>query len=244
MKRIGRHPILLVAAAAFAVASAPALCHAFDGINTFSNPTTNGGGGGRYFTASYFDGYGCNVCHSGGVAPQVQVAGLPASYQPGVTYDIEVSWDKPAGLTAVNLELVDRNGRVPGQVVLPDPMTVDARGRCNGRIESEVPAFQVQVGMRKVLGVEACTGLQSLRFRFTPADVPELAFSASFVRSNNKADVLGDGAATVRKVLRRVGEPAQTGDCAVAASAAPTRWPMFALAALALFAARRRRFRR
>jgi len=122
--------------------------------------------------------------------------------------------------------------------VLPDPMTVDARGRCGGRPEGKVPAFQQQVGMRKVLGVEVCTGLQSMRFRFTPSDVPELAFSASFVRSNSKGNVLGDGVATVRKVLRRVGEPARTGDCALSAGAACSRWPLFALVALALLAGR------
>ncbi len=231
----------LLLALMFLFASTPALCHAFSGIQMFAEPVSLGGGGGRYFTASYFDGYGCNVCHGGGVAPQVQVNGLPVNYQPGVTYDIEVSWDKPASLTALNLELVDRAGRVPGQVVLPDPMTVDARGRCGGRPDGKVPAFQQQVGTRKVLGVEVCTGLQSLRFRFTPSDVPELAFSASFVRSNSKGDVLMDGVATVRKVIRRVGEPARTGDCALAAGRASSPRPLLALAVLALLAFKRSR---
>ena len=240
MTRVSRRrPFSFTRASALALGllltSAPALCHAFSAFDAFANPVSGGGGGGRYFTASYFDGYGCNVCHSGGVAPIVQMNGLPANYQPGMTYDIEVSWDTPAALTALNLELVDRNGNVPGQVVLPDPATVDVRGRCGGRPEGKVPAFQRQIGTRKVLGVEVCTGLQSLRFRFTPADVPELALSASFVRSNSKANVQGDGVATVRKVLRRVGEPARTGDCALSTGAS-SRWPLLALAMLALIA--------
>jgi hypothetical protein len=227
-------------AIAFLVAS-PALCHAWSLPEFFAKPVSEGGGGGRFFTASYFDGYGCSVCHSGGSAPQLQVNGLPANYQPGVTYDIEVTWDKPASLVALHLEMVGRDGRVPGQVVLPDPMTVDARGRCGGRPEGRVPAFQQELGARKVLGVDVCTGLQSLRFRFTPADVPEFAFSASSVRSNGQADVLGDGVTTMRKVLRRVGEPARTGDCALASGTASSRWPLLVLALLALVAAKRSR---
>lgn len=240
MKRVVRRPSessLLRASllAPLLLFAAPGVCHAFSGANAFADPVSAGGGGGRYFTASYFDGYGCNVCHSGGVAPQVSVNGLPTNYQPGVTYDIELSWDKPTSLTAVNMELVGRDGKVPGQVVLPDAMTIDARGRCAGRPDGKVPAFEKQVGMRKVLGVEVCPGgVQSFRFRFTPSDVPELAFSASFVRSDSKGDVLGDGVATIRKVVRRVGEPAKTGDCALGSGVAGSRWPALLLAALAL----------
>jgi hypothetical protein len=230
----------LLLAVAFLVAS-PALCRAFSLADFFAESVSQGGGGGRFFTASYFDGYGCNVCHSGGSAPKLQVNGLPTNYQPGVTYDVEVSWDQPASRVALHLELVGRDGRVPGQVVLPDAATVDARGRCTGRPEGKVPAFERALGMRKVLGVEACSGLQSLRFRFTPADVPELAFSASSVRSDGRADVQGDGVTTMRKVIRRVGEPARTGDCALARGAASSRWPLLVLVLLALVAARRSR---
>src|SRR5688572_24571239 len=99
----------LLLAVAFLVAS-PALCHAFSLADFFAESVSQGGGGGRFFTASYFDGYGCNVCHSGGSAPKLQVNGLPTNYQPGVTYDVEVSWDQPASRVALHLELVGRDG--------------------------------------------------------------------------------------------------------------------------------------
>jgi len=205
-------------ACGFALFAGATVAQAFSDPDQFQVAAAAGGGGGRYFTASLVDGYGCNVCHRGGEAPKVNVIGLPTGgYQPGQTYEIELSWDLPPSLShALQLEVLGRDGRVPGQVVLLDPATVDARGRCGGTATGKVAAYERVTGTRKVLGVEDCSA-QSLRFRFTPSDVPDLAFSASVITSDKSASVENDGVTTVRKVLRRVGEPAQTGDCSLSA---------------------------
>jgi hypothetical protein len=190
---------------------------AFSAADQFALPTSGGGGGGRFFTASYQDGYACSVCHSGGVPPVLRVSGLPVDgYQPGATYEIDVTWDKPNAHHGLNLELLGKDGNLPGQIALVDAALLDARGRCK---DGKSPAFERTVGTRKVLGVEPCEGPSSLRFRFTPANVPELAFSASAIISDRQGTVTGDGVTTLRKVLRRVGEPAKTGDCSLGQSA-------------------------
>lgn len=223
----------------------PEVSQAFSGGETFGKPPEMGGGGGRYFTASIFDGYGCSVCHRGGTPPNVQINGLPVNgYQPGTTYNIELTWTNPAIPVGLQLEIVGRDGRVPGQVVLPDEASTDVRDRCGGIPTGKVASYEIPVGTRKVLGVEPCRA-QSLHFRFTPANVADLAFSMSAVTSNNQADLEGDGVTTVRKVLRRVGEPAKTGDCAIApALGARTGWASGVLALSAALVFLRRALRR
>jgi hypothetical protein len=205
----------------------PEHSQAFSDPDQFARPPEQGGGGGRYFTGSPLDGYGCNVCHRGGVEPKLQVNGLPITgYQPGVTYTVEVTWQNPTVSHALQLELLGRDGRVPGQVTLLDQAMVDARGRCGGLVTGKVAAYERVVGTRKVLGVEDCSA-QHLLFRFTPADVPELAFSASVITSNKTASIEGDGVVNLRRTLRRVGEPAKTGDCAlVPTRSAGSAWPV------------------
>jgi hypothetical protein len=222
----------------------PDRSRAFSDPDYFAKPTEQGGGGGRYFTASVFDGYGCSVCHRGAAEPKVQVSGLPVDgYQPGVTYEVELSWENPALSHALQLEIVGRDGTVPGQVVLPDQNTVDARGRCGGVPTGEVAAYQRTVGTRKVLGVESCRA-PSLHFRFTPANVADLSFSASIMTSDNQGTMEGDGVLTLRRVLRRIGEPAPSGDCSISwARASASTWPSAALLlvlGLALLRSRRK----
>jgi hypothetical protein len=210
---MNRRAALLLACLALLVW--PAESRAFSDPDLFGKPPEQGGGGGRYFTASIFDGYGCSVCHRGGAEPKVQVNGLPVDgYQPGVTYNIELSWENPALSHALQLEIVGRDGTVPGQVVLPDPNTVDARGRCGGVPTGKVAAYERMVGTRKVLGVESCKA-PSLRFSFTPANVSDLAFSASIMTSDNQGTMEGDGVVTLRRILRRFGDPAPTEDCSI-----------------------------
>jgi hypothetical protein len=234
---------LLLSSVGIMAAAWPTRSSAFSDPNQFATPALSGGGGGRYFTASPVDGYGCGVCHRGGAEPKVRVNGLPVNgFQPGVPYDIELTWENPAAAShALQLELLGRDGRVPGQVVLPDQATVAASGRCRGLAAGKVPTSERIVGSRKILVMEACFA-QSFRFRFTPANVADLAFSVSFVASNNLASVEGDGVFTLRRVLRRVGEPARTGDCSIEPG---RRTPFFASAFLLLLGAivLRRRFR-
>jgi hypothetical protein len=239
-KSTGRAALLLgLMATSAAVLGWPDKCRAFSDPDQFAAKVENGGGGGRYFTGSRADGYGCGVCHRGGVAPVLQINGLPINgYQPGTTYEIEVTWSTPGKLShGLNLELLGRDGTVPGLVALPDKSQVGVAGRCGGVPTGDVAAFERMVGKRKVLGVEACDA-QSLRFRFTPANVPELDFSVSAMTSDKTASIEKDGVTNLRRVLRRVGEPAKTGaDCSLAAGRQPasTRFPaVLSLLALGL----------
>jgi hypothetical protein len=239
-----RASTLALAALFIALCAWPQRSHAFSNPEQFANATELGGGGGRFFTASPADGYGCNVCHRGGAAPVVQVSGLPIDgYQPGVPYTIEISWTNPKLSHALQLELLGQDGSVPGQVVLLDQTMPDARAHCGGIVTNELAAYERVVGTRKILGVKDCSA-EVLRFRFTPANVPELAFSASVVTSNKSASVEGDGIINLHRVLRRVGEPAKTGDCSLALGSAQSSAWSAALLLLLLGLAMRRRVAR
>jgi hypothetical protein len=71
------------------------------GARAFTEPRSyveapeNGGGGGRFFTGSLAEGYGCSVCHSGQAPEPLLVRGLPEDgYEPGGRYDLRVGWPK------------------------------------------------------------------------------------------------------------------------------------------------------
>lgn len=74
----------------------PVVARAFsDPLSYFDEPSA-GGGGGRWFTGSPAEGYGCSVCHTS-VPGQLQypfyVEGLPkAGYVAGATYNLRMSW--------------------------------------------------------------------------------------------------------------------------------------------------------
>ena len=223
-------------ALAVSVASfGPSAARAFSDPAQFALPAAAGGGGGRYFTASPMDGYGCNVCHRGGPEPKLNITGLPTTgYVPGQTYEIQLTWENPSVSHGIQLELVGRDGRVPGQVTLVEPAALDARAHCGGVPTGKVASYERVVGARKIIGVEACKA-QSLRFRFTPANVSDLAFSLSAITSDTMASVEGDGVTNMRKILRRQGESVTTGDCSASAQGGSSWSALGLLAALALF---------
>jgi hypothetical protein len=83
-----------------------------------------GGGGGRYFTGSPADGYGCSVCHSG---PEkfsfpVRVTGLPMNgYIPGTTSSIRLSWAEASAWSGATA--AQRAALKPGVAAVLEPMT-------------------------------------------------------------------------------------------------------------------------
>ena len=80
-----------------AVLAVPTPAQAFTEPRTYFESAQNGGGGGRFFTGSPAEGYGCKVCHSGGGPEPLHLEGLPVDgYVPGATYDIRVSWPELA----------------------------------------------------------------------------------------------------------------------------------------------------
>jgi len=114
------------------VCALPAQARAFSDYELFALPALEGGAGGRYFTSSTSDGYGCGVCHLGGPKPVVELRGLPEhEFVAGVSFDVELAWQVPQEPHALNLEFVTPDGRAAGSIILPDPSTLDARDLCD-----------------------------------------------------------------------------------------------------------------
>jgi hypothetical protein len=72
------------------------VARAFSEPLSYFDDAVNGGGGGRWFTGSPAEGYGCSVCHTGLPTQPTWaflVEGLPAAgYVPGAVYDLRLSW--------------------------------------------------------------------------------------------------------------------------------------------------------
>jgi hypothetical protein len=193
---------------------------AYSDVGRFGEPSGAGGGGGRQFTGSPVDGYGCNVCHQGGVEPKVQVLGLPEGYTPGRLYEIEVIWNPdPAVPHALQLEFVGRDGLAAGKVLLLDKSQLDAAQFCDRKTDQPVADYENSVGGRKILGVQNC-GASHMRFRFGPPDTPDVSFALSLVSSDKSGSADGDGVFNMKRVLRRAGEPAPSQGCAIVAPSA------------------------
>ncbi|HYJ08118.1 MAG TPA: DUF2271 domain-containing protein [Polyangiaceae bacterium] len=66
---------------------------AFSEPKLYGDLPAEGGGGGRYFTGSPADGYGCGSCHTGQGSFPIAITGLPVDgYVPGKPYVVRVSW--------------------------------------------------------------------------------------------------------------------------------------------------------
>ena len=109
----------------------PASVSAFSEPKNYGEDPAKGGGGGRWFTGSPADGYGCSACHSGPGSVPVEVKGLPSDgYVQGTTYTVKLSWASVAtylrslearGLrpsTSVVAEFVAEDGTNSGEVFL------------------------------------------------------------------------------------------------------------------------------
>ncbi|MGB0681050.1 MAG: hypothetical protein ACPGUV_15480, partial [Polyangiales bacterium] len=131
----------------------------------FDQTVLEGGGGGRHFTGSPFDGQSCNVCHVGGKEPRMTIDGLPidTGFDPQTTYSLTLSW--PAGTnSAAAMEMVDAIGFGAGLLqVIPDGEQV-AEDRCATGIAAASAATLDRA--RSVVGVDAC-GAQRLRALWT-----------------------------------------------------------------------------
>jgi hypothetical protein len=216
MRRLRQAGVLL--AAAFGSAGSAS---AFSDYELFALPTLEGGGGGgRYFTASPVDGYGCGVCHLGGVAPFVTVHGMPEQeYVPGTTYNVEVAWLYPQYPHALNLELVTPLGQAAGVLALPDASTLEPADRCDAASGGAPAARLIAEGARQILSMDDC-GSTRLRFLFTAPAEPELTFAASIVRTDKSEKPEGDGVLEIRRVLHPQGyqpDDVVGGKCSAAA---------------------------
>lgn len=195
------------AALLFAAASLPASAQAFSDYELFAlGPLEAGGGGGRFFTSSPVDGYGCYVCHMGGTAPVAKVTGLPdEGYVPGQTYNIEISWAEPQFPHALNLEFVTKSGSAGGMITLLDPSLFEPADSCAPNSEGDVPGHLIEESApRQVLAMDDC-GSSRLRFQYTAPQDPEVTFAASIVRTDASEKPEGDGTIEIHRILKRQG---------------------------------------
>ncbi len=183
---------------------------AFSDRVRFADNPAKGGGGGRYFTGSPADGFGCSVCHQGASAPKLQVRGLPDNFLAGATYDVELAWDNPALSHGIALELVTGENLAAGTLALPDDAAITAAERCKSQL-TERPAAQLHFEKgRQVLTVESC-GSSLVRFRWTAQAANEVTFAAAIVRSDASATPQGDGVAELSRALLPLGASGNAG---------------------------------
>ena len=183
--------------------------HAFSEPLLYQDDAINGGGGGRFFTGSPLDAYSCAVCHQGAAPPNVTLSGLPKSFEPGMTYDIVLSWTTPTAPHGLNLEIVDVDGRAAGELALPATADLTPGDRCTFTedpiFKDKQASYLVELGTRSIVGVRAC-GARSLHFSFTAPDTAKIALTASVVRSNESKDIKGDGVRELRQISYRGNE--------------------------------------
>lgn len=185
---------------------------AFGDLFRFNDAAAHGGGGGRWFTGSPHDAYGCEVCHGGDLAPTpVAVHGLPLVYQPGASYDIQVQWPATALHTTAMFEITDALGHGAGTAAVPAP--VAAAESCipldlqtAGGIVLSAPELPIAEA-RQLVGMQDC-GASMLHWIWTaPAtDVGPVMFAGGVVAPDMQRDEAGD---RVTRVFKTIPSPTQ-----------------------------------
>ena len=220
----------------------PAPAHAYLDAASFEADPTTGGGGGRFFTGSPRDGYGCAVCHRGGTAPVPEILGLPADgIVPGTRYVIELRYADTLDQLSAIAEIATESGEPAGTLVPLSSAEITMDERC----ADGDPALELVVsGDRTLARIDPC-GATRARFAWTAPDTAApLRLHLSSVNGDRSGTTLGDGASTVLRPLSALGAPPSAAGtlaqrCAAAPGARSAALPLASLFALALFLARR-----
>ena len=229
--------------------------HAYSDLFRFNDRAVSGGGGGRWFTGSPADSYGCDVCHESTTPEPITVSGLPDGYEPGAQYEISVIWSSASARVNGLVEITDTLGRGAGYASLAEP-PLTAAELCQPN-EGQIPAALLleppDVALdpqRQLIGMQDCGG-SLLRWRWTaPAqDIGPLFFAGGVVAPDQHRDALGD---RVSMLFKTIGSPSQPvyrsvllGSCCVGpdlerTSQHPARtWLIALVAALAVRSHRR-----
>jgi len=203
----------------------------------FAEPVHTGGGGGRFFTGSPRDGFGCEVCHQGADAPVIDVQGLGDGYEPGLTFTLQMTWPQEARDIGLIGEVVDANGDTVGTLATPPDDLIEDVERCaGGNLAVRVVDAEDD---RQLFGVPAC-GASALRVQWTAPDedVGPVWFHVGAVGSDASDDAEGDGVWMWARELTSPAGPIETEGCHVGAPTRGAGWCMLLL--VALFARRRR----
>jgi hypothetical protein len=195
--------------AALAMLTCVSSAQAFSDPLSYQTDVLGGGGGGRWFTGSTADGYGCEVCHEGGPTADLTITGLPLDgFSPGASYEITIGWPT-AEHVALLAELTDEARMGVGGLELPRPEATPESERCSGELLG-APSSALHVledsSMRQLVSVVDC-GARQVRLRWTvPATAPEAVWlHVGFITSNEDTTPAGDGVTMARHVLLREG---------------------------------------
>lgn len=226
----------------------PALAFS-DPASSYDLPVFEGGGGGRWFTGTPRDGFGCDVCHSNPGTVPLTVTGLPldTGYTPGQAYEVGMQWPPQVEHLALVLEMVDDAGATAGTLAVPVPEAARAPEQCSKEGAEGIPASSIveSESGRQFAAVVDC-GSQSMRMLWTapPAAAGTVWLSGGFVWSDDDASAAGDVSVKIRTPIPPLGAPApvqaltQSG-CNVTGLHTGSVWP--ALFAMMGLCARRRR---
>jgi hypothetical protein len=237
----------LFTACALTLCTAPA--RAFSDPLSFGDGVELGGGGGRYFTASVADGYGCDVCHRGAARPTVEIIGLPlAGYRPNTAYELRVEWPASLEHLGLALEITDGAGVAAGTLRLPPESELPIEERCEPGTDGVPATTLTEVGARRIVQVPDC-GARRARFLWTTdAGLRGVVrLSGGLVASDGEADFEGDGVTMfAHAVAPARAELASASDLRGTRSASPGHRraplpPTLLLCAAALLLARRRK---
>jgi hypothetical protein len=209
---------------------------AYSSPSLFAAPTHEGGSAGRYYTGSRTDGLGCDTCHGGADALELELTGLPqGGWAPGETYTIDLAWSPMIDHAGVLLEFSDDAGAAVGQVTLPPEDLLTPPERCTSglRAARDIEAADA----RRIIAVGNC-GAHRLRVQWRAPDEPldSVWLHVAGVQGDDSGDATGDGVQLLGHRLDRIDAELSEG-CTVA-STDPTRPPgrhLLALASISVF---------
>jgi hypothetical protein len=229
---------------------------AYSSFGDYTRSIQEGGGGGRLFTGTPADGYGCDICQVGAEGAKLQVVGLPTSgYVPGQAYEIALRWPATTPHVALMAEITDVAGRPSGTTSLVSYASWQQGEGCE---ESGIPAADVCrlggagsgccrdldpmrdacsfPGDRSVLWVADC-GSRFARFVWTApsAAAGDVWFSTEMVTSDLRNDALGDGVTSELVRIRPAGTPPELSSAVGSCRAVPGATTRSSALAAALF---------
>ena len=190
----------------------------------FAEPVHVGGGGGRFFTGSPRDAFGCEVCHRGAEGPRIDVDGLGDAYAPGLTFTLSMRWPMEARDVGLIGEIVNADGIGVGTFVTPPDELVEDAERCaGGNLATRV--VDDASGERTLFGVPAC-GASALRLQWTAPeeDVGPVFVHVGAVGSDASDDPEGDGVWMWAQELSSPSGDAEPEGCRIGGASAPASW--------------------
>ena len=200
----------VVIAIAWPLVSEASRARAFSDPHSYELEVAEGGGGGRWFTGTPADGYGCDVCHDAPGSVPIEVSGLPldGGYSAAQSYEIGVRWPHDLEHLALVLEVVDDAGMRAGALALPRFDASLPEERCTEEGAEDTPASELidSPGGRQFATVIDC-GSRAVRMLWTaPAtSTGRVWLSGGLVASDDDASVKNDVAVLIHRPVAPVG---------------------------------------